>query len=185
VGSRFVFRLQPTEKISIEDNLVIRNRDFIQTSFHNRYRSNALNVSYSFNNRFSANAGYSYESLFGTGEVIFLRGPAPLNVIWQDAFINRGITGGLVIKPLKRFGINVTGNFLRTTGASQITGEPPTFGPLTFPLITGTLYYDFPKAGRLSIDLQRTYYIEQIVTANNFQANLLTIKWTKNINNPQ
>jgi hypothetical protein len=185
VGSRFVIRLQPTEKISIEDNLVIRNRDFIQTSFHNRYRSNALNVSYSFNNRFSANAGYSYESLFGTGEVIFLRGPAPLNVIWQDAFINRGITGGLVIKPLKRFGINVTGNFLRTTGASQITGEPPTFGPLTFPLITGTLYYDFPKAGRLSIDLQRTYYIEQIVTANNFQANLLTIKWTKNINPPQ
>ena len=26
-----------------------------------------------------------------------------------------------------------------------------------------------PKAGRLSVDLQRTYYIEQIVTANNFQ----------------
>jgi hypothetical protein len=184
VGSRFVFRLQPTEKISVEDTLFVRNRTFLETSFHNRYRSNALSVSYNFSDRFSANAGYTYESLFGTGEVIFIRGPAPLNVNWQDAFINRGLTGGLILKPVKRFGINVSGNFLRTTGASQITGEPPTIGPLTFPLITGTLYYDFQKVGRLSIILQRTYYIEQLVTGNNFQANLLTIKWTKNINPP-
>jgi hypothetical protein len=38
---------------------------------------------------------------------------------------------------------------------------------------------NFPKAGRLSVDLQRTYYIEQIITANNFQANLLTLRWTR------
>jgi hypothetical protein len=27
--------------------------------------------------------------------------------------------------------------------------------------------------------LQRTYYIEQIVTVNNFSANILTVRWTK------
>ncbi len=45
--------------------------------------------------------------------------------------------------------------------------------------VTGTVYVNFPNAGRLSVDLQRTYYIEQIITANNFQANLLTIRWTR------
>ena len=179
VGSRFVFRLQPTEKISIEDSLVVRNQAYLQTSYHNRYRSNAINISYNFSNRFSVNAGYSYESTFGTDAVSFLRGTAPLNVVWQDAFINRGLTGGLVVKPVKNFGINVSGNFLRTTGASQITGEPPTVGPLTFPLVVGTLYYDFPQAGRLSVDLQRSYYLDQIVQGNNFQTNMLTIKWTR------
>jgi hypothetical protein len=39
--------------------------------------------------------------------------------------------------------------------------------------------YDFPRAGKLSIDLQRTYYAQQIVTVNNFSANLLTIRWTR------
>ena len=52
---------------------------------------------------------------------------------------------------------------------------------------TGNRYthnYDFPKEGRLLTELQRTYYIEQLVTGNNFQANLLTIKWMKNVNPP-
>jgi hypothetical protein len=45
-------------------------------------------------------------------------------------------------------------------------------------------HHDFTKAGRLSIDLQRTYGIEQFVSGNKFQANLQTIKWTKNTNPP-
>jgi hypothetical protein len=181
IGSRFIFRLQPTDKISIEDNLAIRNRTYDQTGYRNQYRTNAINVSYQFNRAFSINAGYSYESLFGRSAVTFLRGGQPLDVVWQDAFINRGWRGGLILKPTKRFGVDVTGNFLRTTGTSQISLEPPIFGPLTFPLITGTFYYDFPKFGRLSVDLQRTYYAEELVNANNFQANLLTIRWTKSI----
>ena len=68
---------------------------------------------------------------------------------------------------------------MRTTGAGEISGEPPAFGPLTWPLVTGTVYYDFPKAGRLSLDLQRTYYLEEIVRGDDFRANLLTIRWTK------
>jgi hypothetical protein len=83
-------------------------------------------------------------------------------------------------KPSKYFGLRLSGNFDRSTGLGQISGEPPAYGPLTWPLVTGTVYWDFPKAGRLSVDLQRTYYIEQIVPGNNFSANLLTIRWRRN-----
>jgi hypothetical protein len=82
-------------------------------------------------------------------------------------------------KPAKGFGLRLTGNYDRSTGLAVLSGEPPAYGPLTWPLVTGTVYYDFPKAGRLSVDLQRTYYVEQIVTGNNFSANMLTIKWTR------
>jgi len=51
--------------------------------------------------------------------------------------------------------------------------------PLTWPMMTGTVYVEHPKVGRLSLDLQRTYYIEEIVTANNFSANLLAIRFTR------
>jgi hypothetical protein len=46
-------------------------------------------------------------------------------------------------------------------------------------MVTGTVYFNFPKAGRLSIDLQRTYYTEQLVPVNNYSANLLTLRWTR------
>jgi len=81
-------------------------------------------------------------------------------------------------KPTRRIGVQAQANYERTTGAGQITGEPPAYGPLTWPLFSASGYYTFPKAGRLSIDLQRTYYIEELVTVNNFSANLLTIRWT-------
>ena len=31
----------------------------------------------------------------------------------------------------------------------------------------------------LSLDLQRTYYIEEILRGDNFNANVLAIRWTK------
>jgi hypothetical protein len=60
----------------------------------------------------------------------------------------------------------------------EITNELPRFGPLTFPLATGTARYDFPRLGRFAVDLQRCYYHEQIVRGNDFNASLLTIRWT-------
>jgi hypothetical protein len=194
-GSRFLFRYQPSEKVSIEDNLTVRSGQFQASSYTDRYRSNALNVSYNLRDRFSVNAGYTYESIFDSAGFIGNNATTPFNGFQQDAFINRGMLGGIHIKPAQRFGIDLSGHFLRTTGASQLYSNVPTasssalkglpivwpvdVGPLTFPLMVGTLYYDFPSVGRLSVDLQRSYYIEQIVKGNNFQANMLTIKWTK------
>jgi len=45
---------------------------------------------------------------------------------------------------------------------------------------TVTAYYDFPRLGKLAIDVQRTYYFEEIVRGNDFGANLLTFRWTRN-----
>jgi hypothetical protein len=68
---------------------------------------------------------------------------------------------------------------VRSTGFGQIQGEAPLSGPSSFPYATGTVSYDFPRLGRLTAQLQRTYYIEQIVPGNNFGAKLLTIAWTR------
>ena len=46
-------------------------------------------------------------------------------------------------------------------------------------MMSGTGAYDFGKPGRLSLDLQRTYYIEEIMRGDNFNANILMIRWTK------
>jgi hypothetical protein len=179
VGSRLVFRFKPTAKLSVEDNLIIRNRKFQDTDFESNLRLNAFNVSYALDERFSIYGGLSYDSFFGTASVTFLRGTAPLAVTWRDQTVSRAWQAGIAAKPHRNLGLNLTGNFLRTTGAGEISGEPPYFGPMTWPLATGTVYYDFPKLGRLSIDLQRTYYLEEIVRGNDFQANALTLRWTR------
>jgi hypothetical protein len=51
---------------------------------------------------------------------------------------------------------------------------------MKWPLATVTVYGDIPRAGRLWIDLQRTYYVEELVPVNNFSANLLTLRFTRN-----
>ena len=179
VGGRIVFRFKPTEKITVEDNLVLRSRKFLDTQFRNNLHLNAINIAYDLNERFGVYGGFSYDSWFATASVTFIRGTQPRDVTWQDQTVNRVWTGGLAIKPMRRLGFNFSGNFVRTTGAGTITGEPPYFGPLTWPLATGTLYYDVPRLGRLSVDLQRSYYLEEIVRANDFGSHLLTIRWTR------
>jgi hypothetical protein len=123
--------------------------------------------------------GFTYDSFLATASVTFLRGTAPLNATWRDQTINRIWMAGIEAKPTKHATINLSGNYIRTTGVGEISGEIPTQGPIRWPLMTGTASYDFPHAGRLSIDLQRTYYIEQIMTGDNFAANLLTLRWTR------
>ncbi len=191
VGSRLQFRFHPSEKFSLEDSFVVRNRRFMRnqlsncsscqsSDYLNDYRTNAILGTYALDDRFSIFAGFSYEDLFATNTVTFIRGAPPLNVVWRDQTVNRVWQAGFTAKAYKRLGFSFAGNYLRTTGVGEISGEKPYYGPERFPYATGTAYYDFPRLGRLSIDLQRTYYIEQIVTGDNFSANLLTIRWTRN-----
>ncbi len=178
VGTRWLFRLHLTPKLSLEDNLSIRNRKLLDTAFRSTMRGNAATLSYALNERFSAFAGFSYDSFFATDSVTFIRGTPPLNTIWRDQTVNRVWQLGINAQPMRRLGFAFSGNFVRSTGLGEITDELPRFGPLTFPMATATVHYDFPRLGRLAVDLQRTYYFEQIVRANDFTANLLTIRWT-------
>lgn len=179
VGGRLVGRIHFTPKLSLEDEMNLTNSKFIDTNFENRVHANAATLSYSFNDRFTIFTGFSYLSYFAQGDIVYVRGTPPLSDFLRDQEVNRVWQGGVEAKPTKSLGLRLSGNFDRSTGLGEISGEPPAYGPLTWPLVTGTVYYSFPKAGRLSIDLQRTYYTEQIVTGNNFQANLLTIRWTR------
>ena len=179
VGGHLVFRLQPTDKLSLEDELNISNGKLIDTNFQNNVHSNAATLSYSFSDRFSIFGGFSYESYYAQGDIQYQRGTLPLTNFLQDQEADRVWQGGVEAKPIKQIGLRLSGNYDRTTGLGLISGEPPAYGPLRWPLVTGTVYFDFPKAGRLSVDLERSYYIEQLVTANNFSANLLMIRWTR------
>jgi hypothetical protein len=179
VGGHLVVRIHLTPKLSLEDEMNLRNTKFIDTNYQSNIHSNAATLSYALNNRFSIFTGFSYMSFFAQGNIVYARGTPPLDDLLRDQELNRVWQGGVEARPTKRLGLRLTGNFDRSTGVGAISGEPPAYGPLTWPLLTGTVYYSSPKAGRLSIDLQRTYYSEQIVTGNNFQANLLTFRWTR------
>ena len=179
VAGHLIFRFQPYKKVTLQDDLNLANDKLIDSSFQDNVHSNTVTLSYALNEQFSVFGGFTYDSIFAAGNIVYARGTAPLNDLLRDQEADRVMQAGVEAKPCKYFGLQLTGNFDRSTGNGQISGEPPAYGPLTWPLVTGTVYVNFPKAGRLSVDLQRTYYIEQIITANNFQANLLTIRWTR------
>jgi hypothetical protein len=180
IGGRFVVRLRLNDKFYVEDSGTARNRRLIDTEYRSTLRNNSTTASYEFNERLSVLAGFSYDSFFASDFVNFLRGPVPFtNLALRDQTVDRVWQGGFQAKPLKRLGISFTGNYVRSTGLGTIAGEAPLYGPMSFPYATGSIYYDFPRLGRLTAQLQRTYYIEQIVPGNNFSANLLTIAWTR------
>lgn len=180
VGGHAILRYQPIEKLSIENDLNVMSSQLLDSSFQQNLRSDAIVISYAYDPRFSIFAGLSYGAFLATGDIDYARGTAPLTEFLRDQEVNRVWQGGVEVKPYKRFGARFTMDYVRSTGLGQIGSEPPAYGPLTFPLGTVTAFFDFPKAGRLSLNLQRTTYKEQIVPVNNFSANLLMILWTRN-----
>jgi hypothetical protein len=180
IGGRVFARFKPTEKFYLDNAVVVRNRRLMATDYRSTIRSNAVKATYEVNPRLSAFGGFSYDSFFASDFVNFLRGPAPITgVILRDQTVDRVWQAGINAKPTPRVGVSFAGNYVRATGMGEITGETPLYGPIRFPYATGTIYYDFPRAGRLTVLLQRTYYSEQIVAGNNFGAHILTICWTK------
>jgi hypothetical protein len=180
IGGRFVVRFRPFEKFYLEDTGVFRNRELIDTDFKSTIRSNAVMATYEFDDRYSGYAGFRYDSMLASNFVNFLRGTAPFtNVALRDQTVDRVWQLGVRARPVPRLELNFTGNYARTTGVGQIAGELPLYGPIKYPYATGSISYDAPRAGRLILQLSRSYYIEQIVPGNNFSANLLTIAWRR------
>jgi len=179
VAGRWIARYRVNDRVSIENSAILRTGKYAATDFRNSIRSDATTVTYTFNERLATFAGFGYDSFLATASVTFLRGPAPLSAVWRDQTINRVWQVGIDARPTKRLILRLSGNYDRTTGVGEISGEPPTQGPIRFPLMTGTVSYDFGVPGRFSIDLQRTYYIEEIMRGDNFNANILGLRWTK------
>ena len=153
VAGHLIFRFQPYKKVTLQDDLNLTNDKLIDSSFQDNVHSNTVTLSYALNDRFSIFGGYTYDSVFAAGNIVYARGTAPLDDFLRDQEADRVMQAGVEAKPSKYFGFQLTGNFDRSTGLGQISGEPPAYGPLTWPLVTGTVYVNFPKAGRLSVDL--------------------------------
>jgi hypothetical protein len=112
--------------------------------------------------------------------VSFVRGVSPIG---DDAMRDREVDtiwqAGAVVKATSRLGIVATANFMRTTGEDAIAGEPPLYGPVTFPYMTGSISYDVPRAGRITLDVQRTYLFQELLPLNDFRATLVTIRYSR------
>jgi hypothetical protein len=179
VSSRIIARVQASDRVAIENNLSLLNANFDATDYRNTMRSNATTLTYTLTDKLALLGGFTYDSFLATASITFLRGVAPLRATWRDQTINRVWQAGIEAKPVPNLTLQLSGNYIRTTGVGEISGEPPAFGPLRWPIVTGTIGYNIPKAGQLSIDLQRTYYIEEILRGDNFSANILGIRWTR------
>jgi hypothetical protein len=81
--------------------------------------------------------------------------------------------------PIKHLSLSLAGNYVRVNGQGIVLGQTPLYGPMRFPYASGSLAYDTGKTGKLAVQLQRTYYIEQIVPGNNFGAKILLLSWTR------
>ena len=179
-GGRVVVRFRPVDKFYLDNTSVVRNRELLQTDYHSKVRSNAVTANYELNERFTVFAGFSYDSMLATDFVNFVRGTAPItNIGIRDQTVERVWHGGINATPYRGVSVSFSGNFLRATGVGEIAGESPLYGPMSFPYATASIHYDVPRFGRMALQLQRTYYSEQIVPGNNFSANLLTIAWTR------
>ena len=178
---RVIGNLHLGKKLTLSDELYMVNQKLLATDYHGKVQNNSIMLNYTYNRNYSLFGGFTYDNELATGVIAYQRGVAVAGTSFslRDQALNRIWQAGLAAQPSKYFGFRFTGNFLRTTGLGNEGGINPVYGPLTSPYGTGTVYFNFPKAGRLSVDLQRTYYIQQIITANNFSANILTIRWTR------
>jgi len=180
---RVVANVHLGQKFTLSDEVYIVNQKLLAVDYHGKVQTNSTMLTYTLNPKYSVFAGFTYDNEFASGIISWQRGvPTPGTTdTLRDQALNRVWQAGFDAAPCKYFGIRFTGNFERTTGLGQESGISPVYGPLTWPMGTGSLYFNFPKAGTLSVDLQRTYYIQQLVpmNANNFSANLLMIRWTR------
>lgn len=181
---RVVVNVHVTEKLTLSDEIYTVNQKLLATQFQGKVQTNATMLTYTFSPKYSLFGGFTYDNELATGVIAYQRGVpvAGTSFTLRDQALSRVWQAGLAAEPVKYFGIRFTGNFVRTTGLGEEAGIRPVYGPLTWPLGTGTVYFNIPKAGRLSVDLQRTYYIQELypISANNFGANILMIRWTRN-----
>ena len=178
---RLVASFRLSDKLSLDNELYMVTQRLLATDYQGKVQSNSTMLNYTLNPKYSFFGGFTYDNELATGVIAYQRGVPVAGTAYplRDQALNRVWQAGLAAEPIKYFGIRFTGNFVRTTGYGLEGGINPVYGPMTWPLGTGTVYFNIPKAGRLSVDLQRTYYIQELITVNNFGANMLTVRWTR------
>jgi hypothetical protein len=177
---RLTIHAEPAPALTIEASATKTDAELADASFTQTLRTGSLAVAYAVNQRFSITGGLDYQSFLGTGSVTFLRGTPPItDVAMRDREVDRVWQGGVIVHPVSRFGVTASANFDRTSGLDTIAGEAPLYGPLSFTYATGSAYYEFPRVGRVTLDLQRTYLLQELLPLTNFRANLVTVRFSR------
>ncbi len=165
------------KSLSLDDDVDLSSSQLLATAYQDRVRGNSTLLNYALGDRFQLFGGFSYDSILAEGNIVFSTGPTQF---LRDQEIDHVWQAGFQLNPGYHFGLRFSGNYDRSTGVGEISNNrPPSYGPETWPYATATVFYDFPKAGRLSVDLQRSYFLEQVVPVNNFGAEILMIRWTR------
>jgi len=175
-----VIHFEPLAALSVDARVNRTDSELVEAAFLSHARTGSLTLSYALSDRFSVTGGLDYQSFLGTGEVTFLRGTPPITEVpMRDREIDRVWQAGVISRPVPRLGITATANFDRTSGIDSMAGEPPLYGSLSFTYGTGSVYYDIPRGGRIAVDLQRAYLIQELLPLNDFRANLLTLRFSR------
>ncbi|MBI2819177.1 MAG: hypothetical protein HYX73_04290 [Acidobacteria bacterium] len=189
--------VDPYARISSEDTIGSNIR--VQYSFNNAWRldnvwsfrnleteglgflihsrRNSTTLSYQPESLVGFYGGFTYDSFSSENSVIYQRGTPPLSgLLSTDQTIDRTYFWGLKVNPAPRLLLDLSGQFARSTGLGNFTGESSTYGPLTWTAWDSQLSYDFPRLGRLGFGWQRSYYYEDLRRATDYGANSFTMR---------
>jgi opacity protein-like surface antigen len=179
-NGRLMVRVEPLTGLTVEGTASLNDAELPDAAYVSHLRFGSVQASYSWSERLTVLGGIDYQSFLGLGNVTFLRGTAPIaNDEMRDRETDRIWLFGAIVKPVDRLSVTATMNFDRTEGTDSIVGEPPLYGPLTFRYGTGTISYDIPQVGRVSVDLQRTRMAQELLPMNNFRGSLLTLRYSR------
>jgi hypothetical protein len=171
--------LTPLEGLTITTAADRTRATLTTASFETRTTGGSVHASYAFDDRVTAFGSFDYRSLLALGDATFLRGPAPItDVVMRDKEADFVWQGGATLR-VRALDVIASGIYDRTTGTDAITGEPPLYGPATFPSGTVTVAYNVPRLGRVAADVQRTRYLQDLLPQNDFRAWMLTIRLTR------
>jgi hypothetical protein len=177
---RALVRFEPVPALSVEGDVTLTNAERLEAGFRSRTRNYGARVSYAPDERYSVFGGYDVRRFSASGNGTFLRGTAPITgLLLLDREINRVWQAGTVLQLSPRLLATFTGTYSRTTGLDTIAGEPPLYGPATFPYGIASISYDVPRAGRLALDVQRSYLQQEILSMNDFGATLVTVRYSR------
>lgn len=172
--------ITPTEALSLTASVDRNTATLNEAAFESRIQGASLQASYVVDERVTAFGSIDYRRLFATGDTTFLRGTAPItNVVMQDRETDRVWQGGVTLRVTAAFAITATGIYDQVLGTDSITGEPPLYGPLSFPLGTVSASYQVPRLGKISLDVQRTHYYQDLLPLNDFRASMVTLHLTR------
>jgi hypothetical protein len=172
--------ITPTETLTIMAAVDGMTAKLPEASYEARTRGGSIGASYAFNDRVTAYGSFDYRSLLFLGDTTFLRGTAPItDVVMRDREVDNVWQGGAMIRVLPRLEVTASGNYTRVRGTDSITGEPPLYGPMTFPFGTVSISYDIPRTGKVSLDIQRMHYFQDLLPLNDVRASLVTLRFTR------